>query len=158
MTIEPIRPYSTTSKNNNKTEQVAAGVGGAAGVTASATSMAGKRGLLGREKTLQQMMENVTATASKVNENAGKATTLWGKFKQNTKIFTADIAKRFKALEDTKYIGAIVKSPIVKKSAAVFGGVLAFFVLVTGVNKAFKTSVEAVGDIQNKVHTLRTAA
>ena len=134
-TIEPTRPYSTTSRNNNKTEQVAAGVGGAAGVTTSATNMAGKRGLLAREKTLQQMMENVTTTAGKVTENANKATSLWGNFKQNTKIFTADIVKKFKALEDTKIIGAIVQNPIVKKSAAVFGGVLAFFVLVTGINK-----------------------
>ncbi len=142
-----------SSTGNNKTEQVAVGVGGAAGVTASATKMAGKKGL-----SLQQMMANVTNTAEKITENADKATSLWGKFKKNTSIFTKDILARFKALENTKFIGAIVKSPIVKKSAALFGGALAFFVLVTGVNKAVKTSVEAAGDLKDKVHTLRTAA
>ena len=145
--------YPSSTGNKTKTDQVAAGVGGAAGVTTSATKMAGKRGL-----SLQKMMANVTSTAERVSENAEKATTLWGKFKKNTTIFTKDILARFKALENTKFIGAIVKSPIVKKSAALFGGALAFFVLVTGVNKAVKTSVQAAGDIKNKVENLRTAA
>ena len=142
--------YPSSTGNKTKTDQVAAGVGGAAGVTTSATKMAGL--------SLQKMMANVTSTAERVSENAEKATTLWGKFKKNTTIFTKDILARFKALENTKFIGAIVKSPIVKKSAALFGGALAFFVLVTGVNKAVKTSVQAAGDIKNKVENLRTAA
>lgn len=146
-------PSPPQQRNNNTTEQVAAGVGGAAGVTTSATKMAGKKGL-----SLQQMMSNVTNAAEKVTENAEKATTLWGKFKNNTKIFTKDILARFKALENSKFIGAIVKNPIVKKSAAVFGGALAFFVLITGVNKAAKTYVNAAGDMKDKVNKLRTAA
>lgn len=145
--------YPGTSKKNNKTEQVAAGVGGAAGISASATQMAGKRGL-----TLQKMMAKVTSTAEKVTQNTEKATTLWGKFKNNTKIFTKDILARYKALENSKFIGAIVKNPIVKKSASVFGGGLAFFVLITGVNKAAGTYVDAAGDIKKKVQTIRTAA
>lgn len=153
ITLNQPRPHQPSSTGNNKTEQVAAGVGGAAGVTTSATRMAGKKGL-----SLQQMMANVTNTAEKITENADKATSLWGKFKNNTKIFTKDILARFKALENTKFIGAIVKSPIIKKSAAVFGGTLAFFVLVTGVNKAVKTSVDAAGDLKNKVNSLNAAA
>ncbi|MCM1338745.1 MAG: hypothetical protein NC191_03640 [Muribaculaceae bacterium] len=153
--IQSTTGYPPTSTGKNKTEQVAAGVGGAAGITASATKMAGKRGLVASENSLASMLSTVTKTAGTVTENAETATSLWGKFKLNTKIFTIDLLKKFKALENKKFIGAIFKSPLLKKAAGAFGVGLAFFVLVSGVNKAAQTTVEAAGDIKNKLEDIR---
>ncbi len=160
--ITPLTPYNQSQSKRQQatetTEKVAAGVGGAAGLTKTATNMASKRGILATERTFQGMMSSLTNGASTITEGSQQALTLWGKFKNNTKVFTADILRRFKALENSKFIGAIIKSPIAKKAAAVFGGVLAFFVLVTGVNKAVKTGIEAAGDVKSKLETWHAAA
>jgi len=161
--ISSVTPYNHQQQTKKqqateKTEKVAAGVGGAAGLTKTATNMASKRGILATEKTFQGIMGSVTNGAQTITEGTQQAVSLWSKFKNNTKIFTADILRRFKALESTKFIGKIIKSPIAKKAAGIFGGALAFFVLVTGVNKAVKTGIEAAGDVKSKLETWHSAA
>ena len=37
-----------------------------------------------------------------------------------------------------KFIGPIVKSPVMKGVAGIFGGAMAFFALVTGLDKAYR--------------------
>ena len=55
-------------------------------------------------------------------------------------------------LKNSKFIGPIINSPVTKKLAGVAGGALAFFVLVTGVNKAVKTGAIAVDDFKHQFH------
>ena len=57
----------TAQQRKEKSEQVAAGVGGAAGLTTSATKMAGKRGLQA-EQSLSNMLGTVTKTQQAVNK------------------------------------------------------------------------------------------
>lgn len=147
----------TQQERRERREDVATGVGGAAGLTASASKMASRRGVKAKtgEQVLQGMMNNVTQTTRAINQNTQVATGLWARFKSNIKMYTQDILKRLENLKSNKYIGKIIDSPITKKAAGLFGAGLAFFVLVTGVNKAFKTGEVAVVDLKNQLNDLR---
>ena len=147
----------TQQERRERREDVATGVGGAAGLTASASKMASRRGVKAKtgEQVLQGMMNNVTQTTRAINQNTQVATGLWARFKSNIKMYTQDILKRLENLKSNKYIGKIIDSPITKKAAGLFGAGLAFFVLVTGVNKAFKTGEVAVVDFKNQLNDLR---
>lgn len=150
-------PSMTAQQRKEKSEQVAAGVGGAAGLTTSATKMASKKGLQA-EQSLSNMLEAVTKTQQAVNKNSKAVTGLWGTFKNNIKVYSADILARLNKLKDAKFIGPIIKSPFTKKVAGFFGGALAFFVLVTGVNKAVKTGEIAIDDFKYQLNEMRNAA
>ena len=150
-------PSMTAQQRKEKSEQVAAGVGGAAGLTTSATKMAGKRGLQA-EQSLSNMLGTVTKTQQAVNKNSKAVTGLWGTFKNNIKVYSADIFARLNKLKDAKFIGPIIKSPFTKKVAGFFGGALAFFVLITGVNTAVKTGEIAVDDFKHQLNEMRNAA
>ena len=52
----------------------------------------------------------------------------------------------------------LLKVPFTKKVAGFFGGALAFFVLITGVNKAVKTGEIAVDDFKHQLNEMRNAA
>ena len=78
-------PSMTAQQRKEKSEQVAAGVGGAAGLTTSATKMAGKRGLQA-EQSLSNMLGTVTKTQQAVNKNTKAVSGLWATFKNNIKI------------------------------------------------------------------------
>lgn len=144
----------TANQRKEKSEQVAAGVGGAAGLTTQATKAAGRRGLQS-EQALSNMLETVTKTQQTVNKNAKAATGLWTTFKTNVQVYSADILARFNKLKNTKFIGPIINSPLTKKAAGFFGGALAFFVLITGVNKAVKTGAIAVDDFKHQYHEMK---
>ena len=60
--------------------------------------------------------------------------------------------------KESKFIGPIVKSPITAKFSALAGGALAFFVLVTGINKAARSGSLAVEDLKNKYSQYREVA
>lgn len=142
-----------TPEQRERNEQVATGVGGVAGLSASATKMAGKRGMRAKsgEQVLQQMMNTVETTTRTVNQNTKVAKGLWGTFKHNITMYTDDILRRLNSLKNHKFIAKIIDSPITKKAAGFFGGALAFFVLVTGINKAFKTGSIAVDDFKKQI-------
>ena len=153
----------TPEERKQRQEQVATGVGGAAGLSTQATRMAGKRGLNANaarnaEHQLQNMMEQTQRAMQNVNQNSQVAIGLWANFKSNIKFYTNDIIKRLESLKNTKFIGPIVNSPVTKKLAGAAGGALAFFVLVTGVNKAVKTGAIAVDDFKSQYNDFRTAA
>lgn len=155
---ETTRRPLTQEERVERRENVATGVGGAAGLTASATKMASRRGVKARtgEQVLQGMMTQVTNTTRAVNQNTKVATGLWAKFKHNITAYTQDILKRLDTLKSNKFIGRIIESPLTKKAAGVFGAGLAFFVLVTGVNKAFKTGAVAYGDLKYQLDDLKS--
>ena len=150
----------TPEERKQKQEQVATGVGGAAGLSTTATKMAGKKGLRAEaaEQSLQHMMENVQRTTNAAKKNSRVAKGLWATFKENIKFYTNDIVKRFEAFKNSKFIGPILNNPVTKKLAGVAGGALAFFVLVTGVNKAVKTGALAVDDFKHQYNEYRSAA
>lgn len=150
----------THEERKQKQEQVATGVGGAAGLSTTATKMAGKRGLKAEvaEQSLQHMLENVQRTTNAAKKNAKVAKGLWGTFKANIKYYTNDIIKRLESVKNSKFIGPILNNPVTKKLAAAAGGALAFFVLVTGINKAVKTGAIAVDDFKHQYGEYRSAA
>ncbi len=154
VTSTSVNPSMTAAQRKEKSEQVAAGVGGAAGLTTQATKAASRRGLQG-EQALSNMLETVTKTQQAVNKNTKAATGLWATFKNNIKIYSTDIYARLNKFKNAKFIGTIVNSPITKKVAGFFGGALAFFVLITGVNKAVKTGAIAVDDFKHQYHEMK---
>ncbi|MBQ8668501.1 hypothetical protein IJ472_01880 [bacterium] len=146
----------TREERVERRENVATGVGGAAGLTASASKMASRKVVKAKtgEQVLQGMMTQVTNTTKAVNQNTKVATGLWARFKSDITMYTKDILKRLEGLKTNKYIARLIESPLTKKAAGVFGAGLAFFVLVTGVNKAFKTGTVAVGDLKAKLQDI----
>ncbi len=146
----------TREERVERRENVATGVGGAAGLTASASKMASRKVVKVKtgEQVLQGMMTQVTNTTKAVNQNTKVATGLWARFKSDITMYTKDILKRLEGLKTNKYIAKLIESPLTKKAAGVFGAGLAFFVLVTGVNKAFKTGTVAVGDLKAKLQDI----
>ncbi len=121
-------------KRKQTTENVATGVG----VTGYATRYAGKRGILG------SMMSKTNATMHMATQEVKEATTLFGRFKQNTSFYTKKLTNLFKNYENSRFIGPIVKSPIIKKCAGGLGTIMAFFVLVTGIRKTIENSSNIV--------------
>lgn len=124
-------------------ENVAEGVGVTGAVTYQARQFATKR-------SINTMMENVTNAARLTAQNTKEATTLLGKFKLDIGRFTKDVTARVMKLQNMKFIGPIVKSPVVKGACGAFGFTMAFFALVTGVNKAVDNGRMAIGDFQNR--------
>ncbi len=150
----------TTGEKEKQHQQAAAaaGVGGAAGLTAQATKVASKQGLKAQAAHLEQSFQNTVQTVNRANQsitrNKKVATGLWATFKKNVGKFSDSILKRFKNLENTKFIGPIVKSPITKKFASACGGALAFFVLISGVTRAFKTGALAFDDLKQQYNEM----
>lgn len=152
-TSTPYRRRLTDEERLEKKQDIATGVGVSG---AGLTRMASKRGLA-KEKTLQEMLEQVSTTTREANKNTRVVKGLWGNFKHNIRMYTDDIIKRLNKFEGTKFVGKIVKSPAAKKLAGLFGGALAFFVLVTGVNKAINTGAIAVDDFRHQYDEFRRA-
>lgn len=147
----------TKQERTEQREAVATGAGGvAAGVTATKTARLAKTGARSEktfsaaENGLQQMATNVKKITRSVNKNTEVATGLFAKFKSNIKFYTKDIMDRINNLKGMKIFEAIKKSPITKGIAGALGAGLAFFVLVTGVNKALKTGSVAVNDLKSQ--------
>lgn len=161
-----VHPISFTSNpavtselhNTNKQtqEQVAAGVGGVAGVS-QAAKLAGKRGIKAQaaEQALAEMTNKVQTTVNGINKNKKAVEGLFGKFNHNVKMYTASIMEHLNKFKGVKFIGAIVKSPITRKISSLVGGALAFFVLVTGLNKAVHSGEVAVDDFKSKIAEMK---
>ncbi len=155
----PISPAEREHRKQQQ-EQVAAGVGGAAGLSTTATRVAGKKGMkVGTlENELNHVMEKVHHTTQAVNKNSKAATGLWAEFKANIQMFTRDISERLGKLKLPKFVKSVMESPLGKKLIGFTGGALAFFVLITGVNKAVKTGAIAVDDFKQQYHEFNAAA
>lgn len=158
--------YKPTQEDKENAGKVVTGAGATAagieGARRTAQNMASKRGGVERLETMYQNAIRGLRTAS---ENAEKATSFMGRFKQKAAIYTRDVMKLFEKFKKTgtytrsaKIINAVIDSPITKKFAGFFGGALAFFVVVSGVSKACKNGATMAGDIKDKIDTFRTAA
>lgn len=130
------------AKRKDTEQKVATGVGatgaGAAAYQAKRTAV---------NKTLQSWFTNLTNTTKAARQNAAEVTGLFGKFKQNFARFSGSIMTKAMKYKDIKYIGALVKSPVMRGAAGIFGGAMAFFALVTGIDKAYRNGRLAVADI-----------
>lgn len=151
---------NTNEQRKQKQEQVATGVGGTAAATTAATKYAGRKGLKAQagEQFLGEMSTQVANGIKTANRVQETATGFIATFKQNFKMYTASIMENINKFKNSKLIGPIIKSPMTKRVSALAGGALAFFVLVTGVNKAFKTGEIAVEDFKSKYNDFRNAA
>ena len=148
------QPTMTAQQRKENQEKVAAGVGGAAGLSTSATKMASKKALQA-ESALAKSSQILTETNAAVIKSSEATISLWTTFKSNIKMYKKDILNRLDKFKDAKFIGPILKSPIIKKAAGLFGGALAFFVLITGVNKAVKTGAIARDHFQHQFNEMR---
>ena len=132
-----------------KAQDVATAVGGT-GFAAKASRMASKRGLQQGENTLQSMMQTtqnvMQGTSRTIKESKGLAAS----FKRHYKMFKGDAIKFFSKWKDSKVLGPIVKSPVVRGIASGFGGILAVFVLISGVNRAIENGELAFNDLKNQ--------
>jgi hypothetical protein len=136
----------TPEQRKQRTEQAAVGVGGAAGVVKTS------------ERHLQRMMEQTRRTMQTVDKNAKAANGLWSSFKSDIKFYTQEFVKGLESLKGKKIIGPILNSPVTKKLAGAAGGAMAFFVLITGVNKAVNTGAIAIDDFKNQYHDFKAYA
>ncbi len=132
-----------------KAQDVATAVGGT-GFAAKASRMASKRGLQQGESTLQSMMQTtqnvMQGTSRTIKESKGLAAS----FKRHYKMFKGDAIKFFSKWKDSKILGPIIKSPVIKGIASGFGGILAVFVLISGVNRAIENGELAFNDLKNQ--------
>ena len=148
------QPQNPQKKEKTET---AATVVGSTGFVATATKYASKQGLKAEagEKVLQTMMEKSQQAARITSNGIKESTGFITKFKKNMKIFSGDFMEIAAKLKNNKILGPIVKSPVTKKLASGFGGVMAFFVLITGISKAAENGSLAINDIQNKYRQMR---
>lgn len=132
-----------------KAQDVATAVGGT-GFAAKASRMASKRGLQQGESTLQSMMQTtqnvMQGTSRTIKESKGLAAS----FKRHYKMFKGDAIKFFSKWKDSKILGPIIKSPVIKGIASGFGGILAVFVLISGVNRAIENGELAFSDLKHQ--------
>ena len=133
------------TKRKDAEQKVATGVGATG---AGAAAYQAKRTTVNR--TLQGWFTNLTNTTKAARQNAAEVTGIFGKFKHNFARFSGDIMSKAMKYKEMKFIGPIVKSPIMKGTAGVFGGAMAFFALVTGIDKAYRNGRLAVADIGGK--------
>lgn len=135
-------PTQQPSKRKDAEQKVAAGVGATG---AGAAAYQAKRTTVNR--TLQGWFTNLTNTTRAARQNAAEVTGLAGKFKHNFARFSSDIMSKAMKYKELKVIGPIVNSPIMKGAAGIFGGAMAFFALVTGIDKAYRNGRLAVANI-----------
>lgn len=157
--INNIRSTINPTQNQQKKEKTekAATVVGSTGFVATATKYASKQGLKAEagEKVLQTMMERSQQAARITSKGIKESTGFIAKFKKNMKIFSGDFMGFASKLKNNKILGPIVKSPVTKKLASGFGGVMAFFVLVTGISKAAENGSLAINDFKDKYRQMR---
>lgn len=131
-------------KRRETSQNVATGVG-AAGVT---THYVSKPSVYVRFKDL---LRTTTKTAKTFERNSAEVTGLWNKFFRDMKLFSADAMARISKYKEWKFIGPIVKSPVAKGATSVFGATMAFFVLVSGVQKAVDNGRLALNDMHRRI-------
>ena len=136
----------TANEQIDRRKERAQDVATGAGVTGAAAYQA-KRTTV--NNTLKNMFTHVTEVTKTTRQNAAEVTGLFGKFKFNMKRFSGSIINQAMKFKDMKYIGPLVKSPITKGIATGFGAAMAFFALVTGVDKAYRNGKLAVADEEN---------
>lgn len=147
-TISPVSIYSPDSQRQERREQVAVGVGGAAGVAKSATTYAGKKGL--KATAIESTLSTVNTATRELSQSASKIDKMWFQLKKYNAMFTNDIRKRLTTISNSKVAKALLESPVARNVTGAIGGALAFFVVATEINKSVKTGELAVQDFKEK--------
>lgn len=154
--VVPINPNTQKMQKPSKEQQekVVAGVGGTAAATTTATAWA-KNGAR-----LEAKVQRTLSGAQKVANAASteKMMGFWASFREDVRFYTNDIIQRLGKLKSAKFIGPLINNPVSRGLAGVAGGALAFFVMITGVSKMFKTGEIAVDDLKNQINEFRTVA
>ena len=132
------------ARRKETAQEVAAGTG-----VAGAASYQAKR--YSTKQVLNGMLTKVTEASRAAGAGTKEVTGLWGKFKFDVANFSKSIMNNLKAVESWKIIGPIVKSPLMKGTAHFFGVGMAFFALVTGIDKAFRNGKLMTNDIKSKL-------
>ena len=132
------------SRRKENVEVAALGIGTAGAVSHQAQQQVTK-------SYLRSMFSSVTEGSKVIRTNVGEATTLFGRYKQNVVRYTKYAMKQLSRFENSKYIAPLFKNKMVLGAASVFGTVMAFFALVTGVNKSIDNGKLMVGDIKDKL-------
>ena len=128
---------SGSQSGRSKTDNAATGVGMAGATTAYATSKAAKSGVFAKFGTAGSKAGQITQKT--INElklasnNVGKFKKLGILFKTKKAQIVNDFMKFTAKVKGNKVLGAIMNNKITQKFGAVFGGVMAFFVLVPSV-------------------------
>ena len=140
-------PAFTSTSAEDKREQhvqnAALGIGTTGAVSYQAKQYAAK-------SSLKNMFGTVTQAGKTVSTNAKEAATLWGKYKQNVVRYTKFAIEWVSKFENSKYLKPFFKNKLVLGAASAFGTVMAFFALVTGVNKSIKNGKLMIGDLEDK--------
>ena len=140
-----VRPISSPQFNGNmqqqnsrsKTDNAATGVGIAGATTAYASNKAAKSGVLAKfgsaSSKAGQMTQKSVNQLKLASQNVGKFKKLGILFKTKKAEYIADFVKLTSKIKGNKYINAIMKNKITQRFGNLFGGVMAFFVLVPSV-------------------------
>lgn len=148
-TSNPHTKPAVDRDKKEKAQDVATAVGGT-GFAAKASRMASKRGLQQGESTLQSMMQTTQNVMQGTSRTIKESKGLVASFKRHYKMFKGDAMKFFSKWKDSKILGPIIKSPVIKGIASGFGGILAVFVLISGVNRAIENGELAFNDLKNQ--------
>lgn len=142
---QTITQQQSQRSQDNTNNKVAAGTG-----LAGATAYQAKRSSV--NSFLRDWFSRLTTTTKTTRQNAPEVIGLFGKFKKNVGMFTASIINKAMKFKDMKFIGPIINSPVTKGVASFLGVGMAFFALVTGIDKAYRNGKIAVSDIKDKLN------
>lgn len=151
MTEVSMYNFQNQAANSRKRqEQVAAGVGGAAGVGAT-TRAVGKWAIKNEagSNILASMYTNAGKAINTVNDGKEVTTGLYAAFKANMAKYSKSVETLLMNLKNKPFIAPIIKSPVTHKLASCAGGAMAFFVLATGLTKAYREGGVAIEDIKS---------
>lgn len=133
--------------------QDAATVAGGTGFVAGASKIAGKKGLTAvtsAERGIRTTMDAATEAAELASRGIKEGSGYLSKFKVLSQKYYGDAIKFLSKFKDNKFIRPIIKSPVGRGIASVFGGTLAFFVLISGIAEAAESGQSAISDIKRR--------
>lgn len=157
MPIAPVNSVNPTNTDTKKrtTEAVAVGAGATAGAARTTNVVSNiKKG----EPVFKGAIEWLKRFTASLNKTTGTSGRLISKFKTDMAAFSADIMKHLEKFNGGKFLGKFIKTPVAKGISTIGGGILAFFVLVTGINKAVNTGEIAIANLKPDKEKFLTAA
>ena len=140
-----ISPISSPQFNGNmqhqngrsKADNAATGVGIAGATATYASNKAAKSGVFAKFGTAGakagQMTQETVNKLKLASNNVGKFKKIINTFKIKKAEFVGDFAKFTSKIKGNKFINAIMKNKITQRFGNLFGGVMAFFVIVPSV-------------------------
>ncbi len=150
---QPTQQPQAAKENKEKVQDAATAVGGTGYVAEKASKLAGRKGLQG-EKGVTEVIDTTRQFMQGTGKTIKEANGFIAKFKNYYKTYFQDAKNWFKKLESSKYLSKLAKSKVTEWIASAFGGTLAVFVLISGINRAAENGTLAVCDLKDKYHQL----